>query len=162
ERFPDLVADLVRHKVDVLVASSQGPALAASRATSTIPIVMVNVTDPLGVGLVKSLARPGGNVTGLSELLTPAIRAKQLQLLTEMVPGVARVTVLWSRSTTVGLKAYEAAGQGLGLRVTLAEVSRPDDIGRVVESVARDRAAALVVPSDTFLFTERQRVGELT
>src|SRR5262249_33263540 len=79
ERFAEMTADLVRQRVDVIVASSQAPALAAKRATQTIPIVMVNATDPVEVGLVASLARPGGNVTGLSQQLTPEIRAKHLQ-----------------------------------------------------------------------------------
>src|SRR5713101_8279665 len=102
ERFPELVADLVRQRVDVIVASSQGPALAAKRATQTIPIIMVNATDPVEVGLVVSLARPGGNVTGLSQQITPEIRAKQLQLLKETLPKVSRVAVLRSPATTVG------------------------------------------------------------
>jgi len=91
ERFAEMAADLVRQKVDVIVASSQAPALAAKRATKTIPIVMVNATDPVEVGLVASLARPGGNVTGLSQQLTPEIRAKQVQLLKEALPKVSRV-----------------------------------------------------------------------
>ena len=111
ERFAEMAADLVRNKVDVIVASSQGPALAAKRATTTIPIVMVNAADPVEAGLVASLARPGGNVTGLSQQLTPEIRAKQLQLLKETLPRLARVAVLHSPATTVGLREYEAAGQ---------------------------------------------------
>src|SRR5882724_66144 len=99
ERFAELVAELVRHPVDVIVASSQAAALAAQRATKTIPIVMVNAADPVKARLVASLARPGGNVTGLSQQLTPEIRAKQLQLLKEAVPRVSRVAVLWSSST---------------------------------------------------------------
>ena len=161
ERLAELAADLVRHKVDVIVASSQGPALAASRVTKTIPIVMVNVTDPVGMGLVASLARPGGNVTGLSQQLTPEIRAKQLQLLKETLPRLARVAVLHSSSTTVGLREYETAGQALELRVQFAEVRSRDDLGRVFAAMGRDRVDAVVVPGDTFLFTERQRVTEL-
>src|SRR5256712_7518653 len=125
ERFAEMAADLVRQKVDVIVASSQAPALAAKRATKTIPIVMVNASDPVEARLVASLARPGGNVTGLSQQLTPEIRAKQLQLLKEMLPRVSRVAVLWSSSTTVGLREYEAAGQSLGLRVRLVLISAP-------------------------------------
>src|SRR5712691_4950328 len=131
ERFPELVADLVRQRVDVIVASSQGPALAAKRATQTIPIVMVNATDPVEVGLVASLARPGGNVTGLSQQLTPEIRAKQLQLLKEAVPRASRVAVLRSPATTVGLREYEDAGQAMELRVRFVEVRSADDLVRV-------------------------------
>src|SRR5712692_1088081 len=88
ERLDELAAELVRHPVDVMVASSQAAALAAQRATKTIPIVMVNAADPVKVGLVASLARPGGNVTGLSTHLTPEILAKQLQLLKEMLAKI--------------------------------------------------------------------------
>jgi putative ABC transport system substrate-binding protein len=161
ERFAELAADLVRQKVDVIVASSQAPALAAKRATRTIPIVMVNATDPVGVGLVASLARPGGNVTGLSQQLTPEIRAKQLQLLQEALPKVARVAVLRSPATTVGLREYETAGQALGLRIQFVEVRGAEDLGRAFAAIARDRVDALLVPGDTLLFTERRHVAAL-
>ncbi|PYO57886.1 MAG: hypothetical protein DMD83_06910, partial [Candidatus Rokuibacteriota bacterium] len=161
ERFAELAADLVRQRIDVIVASSQAAALASARATKTIPIVMVNASDPVEARLVASLARPGGNVTGLSQQLTAEIRAKQLQLLKEMLPGVSRVTVLWSSSTTVGLREYEAAGQSLGVRVRLVELRGPDDLGRAFATMAGDRADALVVPGDTLLFIERRRVVEL-
>jgi putative ABC transport system substrate-binding protein len=161
ERFAEMAADLVRRKMDVIVASSQAPALAAKRATTTIPIVMVNATDPVEVGLVASLARPGGNVTGLSQQLTSEIRAKQLQLLKETLPRVARVAVLRSAATTVGLREYEAAGQILDLRVQLVEVRRREDLGPAFTAIVRDRFDALLVPGDTFLFTERQRIVEL-
>ena len=149
ERFAEMAADLVRNRADVIVASSQGPALAASRATKTIPIVMVNVTDPVGMGLVASLARLGGNVTGLSQQLTPEIRAKQLQLLKETLPRLTRVAVLHSSSTTVGLREYEAGGQSLELRVQFAEVRSRNDLGRAFAAMGRERVDALVVPGDT-------------
>jgi ABC-type uncharacterized transport system substrate-binding protein len=161
ERFAEMAADLVRRQVDVIVASSQAPALAAKRATQTIPIVMVNTTDPVEVGLVASLARPGGNVTGLSQQLTPDIRAKQLQLLKEALPKLSRVAVLRSPTTTVGLREYETAGQALALRVEFIEIRGADDLGRAFAAMARDRVDALLVPGDTLLFTERQRVAAL-
>ena len=161
ERLAEMAAQLVRHKVDVIVASSQAPALAAKRATQTIPIVMVNVTDPVEVGLVASLARPGGNVTGLSQQLTPEIRAKQLQLLKEALPKVSRVAVLWSAATTVGRGEYEAAGRALGLRIQFVEVRGADDLGRAFAALVGERVDALLVPGDTLLFTERQRVAAL-
>src|SRR5262245_33032804 len=161
ERFAEQAADLVREKVDVIVASSQGPALAARRATTTIPIVMVNVTDPVGVGLVASLARPAGNVTGLSQQLTAEIRAKQLQLLKEALPKMSRVSVLRSAATTVGLSEYEAAGRALGLRIQFVEVRGADDLGRAFAALGGERIEALLVPGDTLLFTERQRVTAL-
>jgi len=161
ERFAELAADLVRQHMDVIVASSQAAAIASARATKAIPIVMVNVSDPVAVGLVGSLARPGGNVTGLSQQLTPEIRAKQLQLLKEALPRVSRVAVLWSSSTTVGLSEYEAAGQSMGVRVRFVELRSPEDLGRVFAAMASDRVDALVVPGDTLLFIQRRRVVEL-
>ena len=161
KRFAELAADLVRQKVDVIVASSQAPALAAQRATKTIPIVMINTTDPVEAGLVASLARPGGNVTGLSQQLTPEIRAKQLQLLKEALPKISRVAVLRSPATTVGLGAYETAGHVLDLRVQFVEIRGRDDLGRAFAAMARERVDAIVVPGDPLLFTERQRVAAL-
>jgi ABC-type uncharacterized transport system substrate-binding protein len=161
KRFPDLAADLVKQRMDVIVASSQAPALAAKRLTSAIPIVMVNATDPVEVGLVASLARPGGNVTGLSQQLTPEIRAKQLQLLKEALPKVLRVAVLHSPATTVGLQAYEAAAQTLELRAQLVEIRGPDDLERAFTAMPKARIDAVVVPGDTLLFAERHRVTAL-
>src|SRR3989475_10365103 len=124
ERFAEMAADLVRQKVDVIVASSQAPALAAKRATKTIPIVMVNATDPVEVGLVASLARPGGNVTGLSQQLTPEIRAKQVQLLKETLPKVSRVAGVRSPAPTGGPGGYEAAGRGPRLPGQFVRITR--------------------------------------
>jgi putative tryptophan/tyrosine transport system substrate-binding protein len=161
ERFAEMAADLVRQHVDVLVASSQAAALAAQRATRTIPIVMVNASDPMEAGLVASLVRPGGNVTGLSQQLTREIRAKQLQLLKEMMPKMSRVGVLHSAATTVGLREYEAAGQTLEVRVQVVEIRNRNDLESAFASMARERIDALLVPADPFLFTERQRIAEL-
>ena len=161
ERFAEMAADLVRQHVDVLVASSQAAALAAQRATRTIPIVMVNASDPMEAGLVASLVRPGGNVTGLSQQLTREIRAKQLQLLKEMLPKMSRVGVLHSAATTVGLREYEAAGQTLEVRVQVVEIRNRNDLESAFAAMARERIDALLVPADPFLFTERQRVAEL-
>lgn len=161
ERLAAMAADLVRQRVDVIVASSQALALAAKRATTTIPIVMVNAADPVEAGLVASLARPGGNVTGLSQHLTSEIRAKQLQLLKETLPRITRVAVLRSTATTVGLREYEAAGRMLGLRVRPVEVRDREDLGSAFTRMIRDRVEAVLVPGDTLLFTERQRVVEL-
>src|SRR5258706_15028614 len=161
DRCAEMAADLVRKHVDVLVASSQAAALAAQRATRTIPIVMVNASDPVEAGLVASLARPGGNVTGLSQQLTREIRAKQLQLLKEMLPKMSRVGVLHSAATTVGLREYEAAGQTLEVRVQVVEIRNRNDLESAFAAMARERIDALLVPADPFLFTERQRVAEL-
>jgi putative ABC transport system substrate-binding protein len=122
---------------------------------------MVNATDPVEAGLVASLARPGGNVTGLSQQLTPEIRAKQLQLLKEALPKISRVAVLWSAATTVGRGEYEAAGRALGLRIQFVEVRGADDLGRAFAALAGERIAAVLVPGDMLLFTERRRVAAL-
>jgi putative tryptophan/tyrosine transport system substrate-binding protein len=161
ERLDELVADLIRQRVDVIVASSQAAALAAKRATRAIPIVMVNATDPVESGLVASLARPGGNVTGLSQQITPEIRRKQLQLVKELLPKASRVAVLRSRATTVDLQDYETAGRMLEIQVQLVNVGDRDDLKRAFAAIARDRVNSVIVPADPFLFTERQRVAEL-
>ncbi len=137
ERFAEMAADLVRQHVDVLVASSQAAALAAQRATRTIPIVMVNATDPVQAGLVASLAQPGANVTGLSQQLTREIRAKQLQLLKEALPKMSRVAVLHSVATTVGLREYEAAGQTLAVRVQVVEIRNRDALAPAFAAMQR-------------------------
>ena len=160
ERLDELVADLVQQHVDVIVASSQAAALAAKRGTTTIPIVMVNATDPVEAALVSSLARPGGNVTGLSQQLTPEICAKQLQLLKELLTKAVRVAVLRSSATTVALRDYEAAGRTLELQVQIVNIRDRDDLKRAFATMARERVDALVVPADPFLFTERLRVVE--
>jgi putative ABC transport system substrate-binding protein len=113
ERFPDLVAELVRLKVDVMVVSNTPAALAAKQATRTIPIVMPSMGDPLGTGLVASLARPGGNITGLSGM-QPELVEKQLEFLKEVLPTVSRVAVLWNPANPVAafhVRAADVAAQ---------------------------------------------------
>jgi putative ABC transport system substrate-binding protein len=163
ERFPALAADLVRLKVDLIVASALSAAEAARRATTTIPIVMVNAADPVESGLVRSLVRPGGNVTGLSAQLTPEIRAKQLQLLKEALPGLTRVVILRRAALADGpvWKEYEAGGRTLGLKVQFVELQRVDELERAFNTIARERAGALLVPGDPVLFTHRQRIVAL-
>ena len=163
ERLPALAADLVRLKVDLIVASALSAAEAARRATTTIPIVMVNAADPVESGLVRSLVRPGGNVMGLSAQLTPEIRAKQLQLLKEALPGLARVAILRRAALADGpvWKEYEAGGRTLGLKVQFVELQSVDELERAFNTIARERAGALLVPGDPVLFTHRQRIVAL-
>jgi putative ABC transport system substrate-binding protein len=128
ERLPELSADLVRLKVDVIVADGTLAPLAAKRATSTIPIVMTSAGDPLGSGLVASLARPGGNVTGMS-LMVPDLGGKRLELLKEVLPRLARVAVLWNGAnpySAIVFKETQVAGQTLGIEVQSLEVRGPD------------------------------------
>jgi putative ABC transport system substrate-binding protein len=142
ERLPELAAELVRLEVDVIVAGATQPAHAAARATATIPVVMPNHSDPVGSGLVSGLARPGGNVTGLS-ILNPELVGKQLELLKEAVPQVVRVAVLWNPTHQAHpgmLKEAGAAAQALGLQLqALPAQSQADYAGAF--AARPDRAA---------------------
>jgi putative ABC transport system substrate-binding protein len=167
DRLPALAADLVALRVDVIVAPSIGAALAAKQATKTLPIVFALVADPVGNGLVTSLARPGGNVTGVSNLSSELV-GKRLELLKQAVPGVTRVAVLWQPGTadervqTDQLKEAEIAARALGMRLQFVEVREPADLDKALSDMAKARAGALTVLRDSvLLFTERGRVVEL-
>jgi putative ABC transport system substrate-binding protein len=164
ERLPDLAGELVRLKVDVIVANVTQASLAAKRATATIPIVMVGVGDPLGSGLVDSLARPSGNVTGPSSMLAEA-SAKQLALLKETVPSASPVAVLWNPANPVwqasALKQTEAAGQAMGLRLQLVEARGPDELDGAFAAMTRDRVRALFVPADIIFVRSAQKMADL-
>jgi putative ABC transport system substrate-binding protein len=159
DRFPALVAGLARLPVDVIVATGLVATEAAVRASPTIPVVMVNVTDPVGAGLVDSLVRPGGNVTGLTNQLTPEIRAKQLQLVKEALPQVAQVAVLRSAAVADApvWREYETAARAAGVRMRFVDVKGPAELDAVFAGVARDRGAAAFVPGvDLVFFTNRE------
>ena len=150
ERLPALATELTRLKVDLIVALATPGVLAARRATTTIPIVGVNMGDPVRDGLVASLARPGGNVTGTT-FLGPELVPKRLELLKEALPGVSRVAILWHPGAfgdqTMGdmLKEAEASARVLGLQLRLVEVHGADEFDRAFSSITRDRAGALFV-----------------
>jgi putative ABC transport system substrate-binding protein len=164
ERLPDLAAELVRLKVDVIVANVTQASLAAKRATTTIPIVMVGVGDPLGSGLVDSLARPSGNVTGPSSMLAEA-SAKQLALLKETVPSASPVAVLWNPANPVwqasALKQTEAAARAMGLRLQLVEARGPDELEGAFATITRERSGALFVPADIIFVRHAQQMADL-
>ncbi len=164
ERLPDLAVELVQLKVDVIVASVTQASLAAQRATSTIPVVMVGVGDPLGSGLVASLARPGGNITGPSSMLAEA-SAKQLALLKETVPNASPVAVLWNPANPVwqaaALGQTEAAARALGLRLQLLEARGPDEFEAAFAAMTRERAGALFVPADIIFVRHTQVMADL-
>jgi putative tryptophan/tyrosine transport system substrate-binding protein len=165
ERLPALAAELVRLRADVLVAAPAGSALAAKKGTSTIPIVFMGEPDPVGTGLVASLARPGGNATGLADAHTELL-PKRLELLKLLVPALARVGVLWNpsnASTAPQLKAVQAAGPALGLTIVPVEVKGPghDDLDRAFEAIGRDRLGGLLVVGDPILGNRRTRIAEL-
>jgi putative ABC transport system substrate-binding protein len=160
ELFPSLAAELVSQGVDVIVVGGGRAIHAARNATSTIPIVLAVSADPVGAGLVASLARPGGNVTGLSILAVEAA-GKRLELLKEVVPRASRVAVLWN--VTYPGKAQEwretqAAARALGLTLQSAEVRDPGDLDKALSDVARGRPDALVAFSETMLLRHRRRV----
>jgi putative ABC transport system substrate-binding protein len=147
ERLSDLAAELVRMNVDVIVATNDPPIAAVKRETQTIPIVMVSSADPVGTGFVASLARPGGNVTGLSTM-SPELAGKRLELLREVVPGLARVAIIWNPEVRSGTLIYsETTGAARALRMQLqsVELSRTEDLDRAFSAVTNQRAQALFV-----------------
>jgi putative ABC transport system substrate-binding protein len=166
ERFPALAAELVALKVDVIVATGTGHTLAAKQATKTIPIVFTALADPVTSGLVTSLARPGGNVTGVS-FLAPELVGKRLELLKQAVPGVRRVAVLWppgdvpERTAKDMLRGAELAARALGLRLQLVEARGPADFDLAFSEMTTERADALSVLTGAMLFTERRRLVDL-
>jgi putative tryptophan/tyrosine transport system substrate-binding protein len=161
DRLPGLAADLVRLGVNVIVAVNTPAALAAKDATSTIPIVLVTSGDPVGSGLVASLARPGGNVTGLSLTATPAISGKQLELLKEAFPTVTLVAVLANPANppTAGLlMEIELAARSLGLRLRVVQVREPKEFGGAFATMTKERVPALLVIADPLVNDNRDRI----
>jgi putative ABC transport system substrate-binding protein len=166
ERLPALAAELVALKVDVIVVPGTVGVLAAKRATKTIPIVFTVASDPVGSGLVTSLARPGGNVTGLS-ILAPELVGKCLELLTQAVPGISRVAVLWQpgghgeRTDKDTLEGADVAARALGVRLQFVEAKGPTDIDRAFSDMTRARAGALTVLGGGMFFGVRRRLVDL-
>ena len=163
ERLPELAAELVRLKVDALAAASTPAVQAAQKATTTIPIVIITAGDPVGNGLVKSLARPGGNTTGLSSMST-TLGPKLLELLHGMVPKVARVAVLVNPANVAInsiLKDIQAAAQKLGVTIQSVEASTPAEIANGFPAIARQKAGALIVPREAFFQQQKNQIVEL-
>jgi len=163
ERLPALAADLVRHKVDVIVAPAAQNVIAAKQATQTIPIVMVSVGDPVGNGLVASLARPGGNVTGTS-FLTSAIVGKQLELLKQITPHVSRLAILLNPANPghpLTLDEAKVAAHSLGVQLQAVEARGPADFERAFAAMTRERAGAFFVPWDGTFLVHLSRITQL-
>ena len=166
ERLPALAAELVALKVEVIVATNTPAALAAKQATRTLPIVFAFAGDPVTSGLVTSLARPGGNVTGLT-LLGPELVGKCLELLKQVVPGVSRVAFLWQpgaldeRTEKDRLKRADVAARALGVRLEFVEARGPEDFDRAFSDMTRARAGALTVWTTAMLVSERGRLVAL-
>lgn len=163
ERLPALAAELVRLKVDVIVAASSPAVVAARQATRTIPIVMPTSSDPVGDGLVASLAHPGGNITGLS-LMAPELGEKRLQLLKEMFPKVSHaMAVLWNPAY-VGMRARfeqaQAAAPAVGLTVRSMEVRDSRELDVAFEAIIREHSEALIILVDPFTRGQRSRIVE--
>jgi putative tryptophan/tyrosine transport system substrate-binding protein len=163
ERFPDLAAELVRLNVDLIVTRGTPAIFAAKNATKTIPVVMAASGDPLGAGVVAGLARPSGNVTGLSAFVTE-LQAKRLELLREMVPRINRIAALLNMSIPAEPPQWEetkAAARTLAIEPQLLDVRKPEDLGRAFETAIRQRADALVVGINVLTQANRRPIADL-
>jgi putative ABC transport system substrate-binding protein len=167
DRLPALAADLVRLEPRVIVAVPTAAARAARDATTTIPIVMLFVSDPISEGLIASFARPGGNVTGLTLTPTRDIFAKQLQLLKEAVPRVRRIAFLWNPTNppTTGppiVRIVEEAARSLGVELQVVAVQAPEELEPAFRAMTQAQADALLVLIDSMFFTHRARLADLS
>ena len=163
DRLPDLAADLVRLKVDIIVTAVTSDAVAGKNATRAIPIVMASAGDPVATGLVESLARPGGNITGLSQMV-PELVGKRLELLREIVPKLSRVAVLWNpqdRSSTLSWKEIQLPARQAGVQLHSLEVRSPSDLDKAFEDATRARAGALAIMPDPVFVTNLKRIADL-
>jgi ABC-type uncharacterized transport system substrate-binding protein len=163
ERFPALVAELVRLPVDVLMTGNTQAALAAKQATSTIPIVMVNIGDAVRTGLVASLARPGGNITGMS-IMNPEVVGKMLEILKDVLPTVSRVAILWNPAGpghALQVQAAEVAAQALGVQLHRVEAGGPETFDGAFAAMTRAHAGALLVLGEPMFSQHRSRLAEL-
>jgi putative ABC transport system substrate-binding protein len=159
-QFPPLAKDLIRSKVDVIVATTVPAIRAAQRATATIPIVMTLSSDPVRMGLVASLARPGRNTTGTASLIQD-LAAKRLQLLKESLPRLARATVLFNPTNSAVRAEWalmETAGQTLGVKLRPMEVREPAQVQAALAAIASDRPDALVIVADVLTFRTRREI----
>ena len=162
-RLPELAAQLVRLKPDALVAVGTPASLAAKKATVTLPIVAINVGDPVGIGLVKSLARPGGNITGFS-LMSAEIRPKQLEILREMLPKVSRMALMVNPANATNVlesKKIQAAALQAGVKMQLVEAGTPQEIANGFAVMARQNAEALIVPQESLFQQQKNQIVEL-
>ena len=163
ERLPELAVELVRLKVDILATGGNPAAQAAQKATTTIPIVMISLADPVGDGLVKSLARPGGNSTGLSNMSND-LGPKLLEMLRGMAPKVTRVAVLVNPSNaanTASLKNVQAAAQRVGIKIQPVEASTPQEIANGFAAMNRQNVGALIVQREAFFQQQKNQTAEL-
>jgi putative ABC transport system substrate-binding protein len=163
ERLPGFAAELVRLKVDVIVTYGPPAIQAAKEATGTIPIVMAGIIDPVATGFVASLARPGGNITGLS-LMAPELIGKQLQILKEVVPTITRVALLGNPANSGNapqVRHAQDAARALGVRLQLLEARDPGEIDSAFAAMTRERAGALIVLVDVMFDVQRTQIADL-
>jgi putative tryptophan/tyrosine transport system substrate-binding protein len=164
ERFFVLAAELAQQNVDVLVCATAIAAVACHRATTTIPIVGVNVADPVGRKLVTSLNRPGGNLTGLSNIAVE-LTAKRIELAKELIKDLSRVALLVNAADEIGSHAYiaegDAAGSRLGVAVVPVGVRNPDDLDGAISKISTDNFQAMVVTHDGLFYVQRKRLADL-
>ena len=162
ERLPGLAAELVRQKVELIVAPAGSAALAAKNATTTIPIVMIFPSDPVATGLVASLRRPGGNVTGTSFAPGAEIYGKQLQILKEAIPQATRVALMSNPAefgSALQLKEVETAARALNIRLQRVVARGPEDLAGAFAAIAKERADALLVARDSMFLVNRERIA---
>jgi putative tryptophan/tyrosine transport system substrate-binding protein len=163
ERFQTRAQELVERQVDLILASVPAAAAAARRVTHTIPIVFATSGDPVKLGLVESLSRPGGNLTGLSTFY-PELSTKHLEMLRDLVPGLSRVAILWNptnEDATVALKEAERAAQRLKLHVVPVGVKGPDEFAGALATIAKAEAGGLIVLGDAMLRVNREAIVAL-
>jgi len=163
EPLPRLAAQLVGLPVELIVATPTLPTLAAKQATSTIPVVFIQVADPVEAGIVVNLARPGANVTGLSGM-GPDLSGKRLELLKEALPGATRVGVLWNRPSqgaALVFRELELASEQLGLELKDAAISSPEELKEAIQSAARNQAAAIMLIDDPVVTSYRPQIVAL-
>ena len=164
ERLPDLVAELINLKVDVIVAVPTPAAVAAKTATDTIPIVMISVGDPVGLGLIESLSHPGGNVTGLTYSVGLGTGSKGLELIKEIVPEVRRVAVLTNPANpaqALAIKDVKVAAVALGLELQDLQVRSPDEFDGAFAAMTKEHAGALLVLAEGLFLLHRARLANL-
>ncbi|MFQ5567573.1 MAG: ABC transporter substrate-binding protein, partial [Paracoccaceae bacterium] len=164
DRLPALAAELVDLKVDLIVATATQASRAAKEATTTIPIVFIAVARPVRVGLVKSLARPGGNITGFSSLVPEGFAGKRLEVLKETVPGLTRLAVLVNPTNVAHpavIQDLSVAAEKMGVTLQILEATRPDDLESAFDAATREEADALFDIGDALTFVHRRRIATL-
>ena len=162
DQFPKLVAELLAAKVEVIVTAGTPAALAVKRATMSVPLVMVAVGDPVGTGIVPSLARPGGNITGLSSIALD-LEGKRLELLRELVPTLTYVAVFWSPVNAFhasSLKQAHAAADALQIKILSLEVSKTEDLDGAFRTILKDKPEALLILADRIYLHDRQMMAD--